>query len=158
MSHLRSAAALAVLGLAVIPEAWATNGYLAHGYGAKNESMAGAGIAFSQDSLAPATNPAGIAYVGRRLDVGVDYFRPRRGSSIHGNFFGPDESYDGNGDDFLTEKDFLIPHFGYVKPINDRWTWGFAMYGNGGMNTTYKKNPFARFGSHGTAGVDLAQL
>jgi long-chain fatty acid transport protein len=35
---------------------------------------------------------------------------------------------------------------------------GLAIYGNGGMNTSYKKNPYAAFGNTGEAGVDLAQI
>ena len=47
----------------------ATNGYFAHGYGARSKAMAGTGVAFSQDSLAGALNPAGLVYVGNRVDV-----------------------------------------------------------------------------------------
>lgn len=36
--------------------------------------MAGVGIALPQDAMAAATNPAGMAFVGDRLDVGVDWF------------------------------------------------------------------------------------
>ncbi len=52
--------------------AGATNGYFSHGYGAK--SQAGVGIALPQDALAPATNPAGTAVVGDRLDLGIRRF------------------------------------------------------------------------------------
>ena len=37
-------------------------------------------------------------------------------------------------------------------------TLGIAAYGNGGMNTNYKVNPYGRFGATGTAGVNLEQL
>ena len=36
--------------------------------------------------------------------------------------------------------------------------WGVAVYGNGGMNTDYGRNPFAAYGGSGSAGVDLSQL
>ncbi|WP_292684519.1 hypothetical protein [Novosphingobium sp.] len=35
---------------------------------------------------------------------------------------------------------------------------GIAVYGNGGMNTVYKSNPFASFGASGPAGIDLRQI
>jgi long-chain fatty acid transport protein len=37
-------------------------------------------------------------------------------------------------------------------------TTGVAVYGNGGMNTSYSNNPYAAFGSKGAAGINLAQL
>lgn len=141
--------------LCIGQNAWATNGYFSHGYGAKSKGMAGASTALPQDALAAATNPAGIVKLDRRLDAGVDVFIPKRGGSIRGNFFGPDEFFDGSRKD-----SFYIPDFGYVNAINDHWSWSFTAYGHGGMNTRYgaDENPYARFGSTGVAGVDLAQL
>lgn len=141
------AAALAPLA------AQATTGYFAHGYGIKAKSMGGVGIALPQDALAAASNPAGIAWVGNRIDIGVDLFTPDRGSSIVGNGAGLNGTYDGND-----TKSFLIPEFGYNRVINPNLTFGVAVYGNGGMNTDYKTNPFAAFGGTGSAGVDLMQL
>ena len=141
------AAALAPLA------AQATTGYFQHGYGIKAKSMGGVGIALPQDALAAATNPAGIAWVGNRIDIGVDLFMPDRGSSIVGNGAGLNGTYDGND-----TKSFLIPEFGYHRVINPNLTFGVAVYGNGGMNTDYKTNPFAAFGGTGSAGVDLMQL
>jgi long-chain fatty acid transport protein len=52
----------------------------------------------------------------------------------------------------------LLPEVGYVRPLSDRVSVGIAIYGNGGMNTTYgKANPFGALGAQGTAGVDLKQ-
>ncbi len=139
--------------LASLPAA-ATNGYFAHGYGAKSEGMAGAGIALPQDALAGATNPAGLTEVGSRFDLGAQVFRPQRSASIVGNAFGPDASYDGNGKSL-----FLIPHFGYSRQVQPNLAVGLAVFGNGGNNTDYKDaNPYARFGSTGRAGVNLEQL
>jgi long-chain fatty acid transport protein len=133
--------------------AHATTGYFSHGYGIKAKSMGGVGIALPQDALAAASNPAGIAWVGNRIDLGVDLFMPDRGASIVGNGFGLDGTYDGNG-----TSSFLIPEFGYNRVINPNLTFGVAVYGNGGMNTTYERNPFAAVGGTGEAGVDLMQL
>jgi len=145
--HLALLPAVLAPGLAL-----ATNGYLAHGYGVKAQGLAGAGIALPQDALAAATNPAGTAFVGERADIGATWFRPTRGAEISGNDFGPDQSF--SGDD---TRNFLIPELGYVKPLSAQWTAGVAVYGNGGMNTDYGRNPFARFGASASAGVNLEQ-
>jgi long-chain fatty acid transport protein len=42
----------------------ATDGYFSTGYGIIQQGQGGAGIALPQDSLAAATNPAGILFVG----------------------------------------------------------------------------------------------
>lgn len=145
---------LLVVAAALAPlAAQATTGYFQHGYGIKAQGMGGVGIALPQDALAPATNPAGIAWVGNRIDFGADLFMPDRGASIVGNGFGLDGTYDGNG-----TSSFLIPEFGYNRVVNPNLTFGVAVYGNGGMNTTYERNPFAAVGGTGEAGVDLMQL
>jgi long-chain fatty acid transport protein len=134
--------------------ALATTGYFAHGYGIKAKSMGGVGIALPQDALAAASNPAGIAWLGNRIDVGADLFTPDRGASIVGaGAPGANGTYDGND-----TKSFLIPEFGYNRVISPNLTFGVAVYGNGGMNTDYATNPFAAFGGSGPAGVDLMQL
>ena len=134
--------------------AHATTGYFAHGYGIKAKAMGGVGIALPQDALAAASNPAGIAWIGNRIDLGADWFTPDRGASITGSGApGANGTYDGND-----TKSFLIPEFGYNQTLNPNLTFGVAVYGNGGMNTDYKTNPFAAFGGTGSAGVDLMQL
>ncbi|MGH8460182.1 MAG: OmpP1/FadL family transporter [Stenotrophobium sp.] len=166
--------ALVAGGLLATP-AYATNGYFSHGYGNRQKGMGGAGIALAQDALAPATNPAGLVDVGDRYDVGLDWFIPRRGAQIEGNSLPPgsnvltgscpvlstctaqsasaDGSYDGN-----EKPNFFIPEFGYAHRLGEQLSVGFALYGNGGLNTAYAQNPFAAYGSTGPAGVDLSQL
>ena len=131
----------------------ATNGYFSHGYGIKSKGMAGVGIALPQDAMAAATNPAGMALVGSRMDVGLDVFMPARDTTISGNGAGLNGSYDGDGRD-----KFFVPDFGYNRMINPNLAIGVSVYGNGGMNTTYEKSPFAAWGVTGTTGVDLTQL
>lgn len=133
--------------------AQATTGYFSHGYGIKAKSMGGVGIALPQDSLAAATNPAGMAWVGNRVDLGVDWFAPDRGAEIVGNGAGLNGTYDGNG-----TASFLIPEFGYNRMLNPNLSLGVSVFGNGGMNTTYDSSPFKNFGGTSPAGVDLSQL
>ncbi len=151
MKLKKIAALIAIAGLS--GSAFATNGYFSHGYGMKAKGMGGVGIAYGQDALAAATNPANMVLVGSRWDAGVDYFRPQRESSIIGNLFGADAKYDGN-----SSEDYFVPEFGYNKMIANNMSLGVSVYGNGGMATDYDRNPFGRFGATGNAGVDLSQL
>jgi len=153
MQDTKTRAAIA-LATALLPlSASATNGYFSHGYGAQGEGQAGVAVAWAQDSLAAATNPAGTADVGNRVDVGVDWFSPRRSAEIVGNAFGADATYNGNG-----KKNFFLPALGYTRQLSDAPSAGVALYGNGGLNTTCHDNPYGRFGATATAGVNLEQL
>ncbi len=175
----QSLIALSVSGALFAPSAFATNGYFAHGYSTAEKGLAGAGVAHSQDAMAVANNPAGIAGMGSRLDVGAALFSPMRSYTVSGggtatdgcagpgqcNFrIGPD-SVDSNMDLFL------IPHFAYNWKLDADSAVAVALYGNGGMNTNYKGGSATfspagdgnfvtqpgTFGA-GTTGIDLKQL
>lgn len=152
-SPARRTIAASVTLLALPFAAHATNGYFGHGYGVSAQGVAGVGIALPQDSLAAATNPAGTGLVGNRLDAGLNYFAPDRSASVKGNAFGLDGNYSANG-----KKHFFIPEFGYSRQLSASTSVGLAVYGNGGMNTQYDRNPFASIGGQGRAGVNLEQL
>ncbi|MCE2969912.1 MAG: hypothetical protein LW847_06780 [Burkholderiales bacterium] len=82
--------ALAVAAACAPGVALATNGYFSHGEGVKAQGMGGVGIALPQDAIAAATNPAGMAFVGDRFDLGPTWFRPSRSATIGGMpDFGP---------------------------------------------------------------------
>ena len=81
----KSLLAIAVSGILASPVVNATNGYFSHGYSTKEKGLAGAGTAFSQDAMAAATNPAGMAFVGERMDIGLELFSPSsRGYTVTG--------------------------------------------------------------------------
>ncbi|NTW51192.1 MAG: long-chain fatty acid transporter [Chlorobiaceae bacterium] len=141
-----SAAAAATLILFAPVASFATNGYFSHGYGIRSQAVAGVGYALAQDGLAAATNPAGTALVGDRLDLDVTWLNTDRGASIGGYEF------DGNG-----TKDFFMPEMGFTHKLNDRLSIGVAVYGNGGMNTDYATNPFDPSGASGPAGISFMQ-
>jgi long-chain fatty acid transport protein len=130
--------------------AQATNGYYLEGYGTRVKAQAGVGIALPQDALTVATNPAGLVDVDDGLSVGLEWFRPRRGAQLVQG--GAAANFDGNG-----TPNFLLPEIGYSHRLSERWSWGIALYGNGGLETNYAANPFGRFGAQGTAGVGLQQ-
>lgn len=142
---------LFAVGMMASPLANATDGYFSHGYGMKAKGMGGVGIALPQDSLAAATNPAGMVLVGDRIDFGADIFRPVRSSEIVGNGGGLNQSLNGN-----EKSAFVIPEFGYNKMMNPDMSLGVSVYGNGGMNSSYT-TPVNAFGTT-KAGVDLSQL
>jgi long-chain fatty acid transport protein len=143
---------LPLLAVLAATNANATDGYFAHGYGVKSQGMGGVGIALPQDALGAAANPAGMGLIGDRVDFGVTWFRPQREAEITGTPFGfADGKYDAND-----SENFFIPEFGYNRVINPDVTLGVSVYGNGGMNTDYKK-AIPYFGTSAPR-MDLAQL
>ena len=176
-------AAVVGAALAAPSAAFATNGYFAHGYGTKTKGLAGAATALSQDSLAAATNPAGMVMVGNRLDIGAAVFSPDpRSYATEGGSPLADGAACGFACPFTIggqagsqsiesgNTGFVIPHIGYNKMLDDNSSIGVSVYGNGGMNTNYRggvaqhanqvgvlETNAGTYGA-GTAGVDLSQL
>jgi long-chain fatty acid transport protein len=143
------AAGLTVVAALAISPAQATEGYFSHGYGAVNKSLAGAGVATGFDAMSQATNPASLTQVDPQFTVDLSVFSPRREANLAGNNVVPGTHESDNNI-------FLIPSLAGAYEINAVSTWGWAVYGNGGMNTTYP--PLGPFGSSGQTGVDLSQL
>ncbi len=133
--------------------ALATLGYFSHGYGLKAKGMGGVGIALPQDAMSGISNPANLGFVGNRLDLEVDWFRPVRDAEVTGaNAF--TGNWNGNG-----RKSFLIPGVGFNRMIRPDLALGVLVYGNGGMNTTFNTNPFGLGGAGSNpGGVDYMQL
>lgn len=153
MSAIFRRSALTLGLLAASAPALATNGYLSHGYGIKSQGMAGVVYALPQDAMVAASNPAGVARVGTRLDAGVTVFRPRREASISGT---PGGFADGRFKANATSE-FIIPELAATRELDGPFSVGLALYGNGGMNTNYQRSPLAAYGGRGSAGVDLSQ-
>jgi len=157
---------LPVAAACIAAPALATNGYFAHGYGLKAKGMGGAATAMAQDSLGGATNPAGMVWVGNRIDLGGDVFMPKRDSERSGTSAFP--ALDAKIDSDKTA--FLIPEFGYNRMVSSDMSVGVSVYGNGGLNTTYPQGPFQcptgpttaapanMLCGSGELGVDLIQL
>lgn len=167
-------------GIACASAASATTGYFALGYGARSMGMAGAVVSNPQDSIASASNPAGMALVGERVDVGIRFFNPVREASLMTSAVGAGSAYGPPYDvaDESRRNLHYIPNAGYTSRINDRLYWGISVYGNGGMNTTYDRNLYDQTMAilfsgapstvpqgyvtgapdTGTLGVDLAQV
>ena len=170
----------ALVALTLPATSWATNGYFSHGTSVAEKGLAGAGVAFSQDTLAASNNPAGMFWQGARYDVGAALFSPMRNYKATGGPSAPPGTPcgancpfsigDGNQKKDSENELFLVPQFGYNWVINDESTIGVSVFGNGGMNTEYNGGT-AILGTpsgtnaqlpgtygDGTAGVDLSQL
>ncbi len=155
-SPVRTILALAVAaGLAAPTAAFATNGYFKLGYGTKQAGMGGAGVAYPQDSLAAATNPAGMAFVGSRTDIGMELFNPERDASLSG----PNKVDSG-------ATLFAVPSMGAVLDQGPL-AYGVSITANGGMSTRYGTNLYnvainkamgMGFPEQATLGINLAQL
>jgi long-chain fatty acid transport protein len=162
-----------VLPLCAIGLAHATNGYFTDGVGAANKGLAGAGSADPEELMIIATNPAGLALIGERIEVGLELFSPDRSYSTspslaqgNGGAFtiGPNDLTSGN-------KLFTIPYVAFRWQPDELDSIAAAFYGRGGMNTVWRGgtasfdptgrgNPPITFpGTYGdgTAGVDLMQ-
>ena len=129
-----------VTGMLAAGSAFATNGYLTHGIGTKNKSMAGSGIALPEDAIDMANNPAVAPFVGNQLIVGLALFSPDRSyktsdSQLNGQFgaftIGPND---------LNSKNelFAIPHVAKSWQLSNNSAWGLSFYGRGGMDTEWE--------------------
>jgi len=145
-----------IASLLIVNSAFATDGYFLTGYGTKQQGQGGAGVAKPGDSLAGATNPAGLLLVGNRFDIGLTLFRPNRNATISGNTLPPgypdvNGAYDGN-----RVKNFVLPELGYSLQYRPNLALGVAIYGNGGLNTSYT-TPILLLGTT-RGGVNIEQV
>ena len=156
MRRLTIAAGALILAVAVgaVP-AHATNGYFAHGYGTHYNGMAGAGAALSLNTMAPATNPASLAFLGKRIDLGLALFNPNRSYSVTGNPSGFPGTFGLTPGSFESgSTTFFIPSLGANFEVGESGAFGIALYGNGGMNTDWPNEVYYA----GPAGVNLSQM
>lgn len=146
----------AALGLPISSDqARATEGYFQAGFGAVQKSLAGAGVANSEDATAIAINPAGLVDVGQQFNGSITLFVPSRDyTAIGTGFIAPGT--------VTSDHDlFPIPTLAYSQQIDGESAFGVAVYGNGGLDTSYNVfNPNTGtngvFGA-GVTGVDLTQ-
>ena len=170
---------VAATSLCFLTQAYATNGYFSHGTGMVDKGMAGAGAAYSRDSLSASINPAGMVLQGEKFDIGLSLFAPSRSYTVTGGPSAPAGAACGancpfsigSGNQSIDSENemFFIPQYGQNWMINADSSVGISVYGNGGMNTEYKGG-VALLGpagttvqlpgtyGNGTAGVNLEQL
>ncbi len=121
---------LMVLGIAA--PSLATDGTQLTGIGAVQQGTTGAGVASPGDSTWVLLNPAAIIDLGRRLDVSMELFAPKRHNRPRGVF---GNAFAGDMDD---DSMFMIPSMGYSHPLNGgESAWGVGLYGVSGMGVEY---------------------
>jgi long-chain fatty acid transport protein len=169
-----------VLALAAAGSAHATNGYLTHGVGTQGKGVAGSGIADPQEVAIVATNPAGIAFVDGRLEVGLALFSPQRDYETSASLAnGQGGAFTIGPNSISSENElFFIPYAARSWKRDEQNTIALSFYARGGMNTEWQGGtatfdpdgpgpaPVTTFpgtygggliGNAGTAGVDLMQ-
>ena len=158
-NHFNQRIFIVALLLCMSQVSFATDGYFSLGYGTKSKGMAGAGVAMYSTSLIGG-NPAGHAFLGKEVAVGVGVFSPDRQYTISGNPSGA--PYFGLTPGTVTSdnKVFLIPSIGGNWMLNKNSALGFSIYGNGGMNTSYPTKTFDNPMAPVTkpTGVNISQL
>lgn len=143
----------------------ATNGYFAHGYGARSKAMAGVGAALPQDALAAAVNPAGMAFVGDQVDLEMEVFSPRREYTVQGAPTMAPGAFPLNPGTVDSDSEYFpVPTLGWNHKLDNNQSIGVTVFGNGGMNTDYpgfSSNTCPPGGTGtfcaGRTGIDLAQ-
>lgn len=104
---------------------------------------------------APATNPASMAFLGRRFDIGIEAFNPNRQFSVTGTPSGYPGTFGlAPGTVESGSKYFPVPAMGANWKVGENGAFGIAAFGNGGMNTDYAESVFGA----GPTGVDLSQM
>lgn len=154
----KSLLSLTVALTAAIPgTVHATNGMYMIGYGAKATAMGGAGVAYPQDAMAAAYNPAAMTEVGEsRIDGTVEFFRPPRAVKHDSSTLPTDAR---SKDDF-----FPIPAIGAVMSSpGTPFAMGMAVIG-AGLGTNYSQSDGTFFDPSGSnvaydrVGVFLMQM
>jgi len=114
--------------LALLPEAWATNGLNAIGFGIESISIGGADVAVSRDTSALNTNPAGLAQIeDRQLDLEI--------AAAFAVNIGHQDQY---GNDEQTQNNPRLADFGFAQRLADRrFTLGVGLFAQGGAGAEY---------------------
>jgi len=103
----------------------------------KAAGMGLTGVAYPQDAESGGLNPANMAFVGNRFDVGASIIHTKGTTTIHGNL-NPLQ----NGKFSSAKlKNFYNPHLALNTTIfNDRTTLGFVLYNRGLIYSQYDRN------------------
>jgi long-chain fatty acid transport protein len=131
------AASLISLGMVTSPFAFATNGMNLEGYGPIAEAMGGASMAYDNGVAAVMNNPATLGLMAdgsSRFGGGLGVLAP----SITAKMPGASSKSEATA--------FYMPAAGYAHK-SGQWTYGAAMFSQGGMGTEYAANSFMAAGT-----------
>jgi len=143
-ARLTAAMAVVLLGA----PAQATNGMRMIGFGPVQTSMGGVGVGATLDACSMLSNPAGIADMGMRFDVGASWFKPiveykaretTLSPPLPPQFTGavvaqPDKTIDSD------RGGSPIPALAFVMPFGSGFTGGLGMFAVAGMGVDYPQN------------------
>lgn len=144
MRKIGAVFAAAALGFA--SPALATNGMRMIGFGPVQNSMGGVGVGATLDATSIASNPAGIADVGARLDLGLGFFKPTVSYTAVGTPTGapapfPPSMIAADGAKIDSDRGGSpIPSIAYARPIGDRLSAGLGVFAVSGMGVDYPTN------------------
>lgn len=128
---------LALVAIGFAGSSYATNGMNLEGYGPISAGMGGASMAYDNGNAAVMNNPAtlGLAVDGSRLDVAIGMLGPDVTSKFTGM---PDANSSGDS--------YYMPAVGWTRK-NASFTYGAALFAQGGMGTDYSGASFMSAGS-----------
>lgn len=147
---IKKVTCLALLSLSC-SSAFAINGAFDFGFSTITRGMAGAGSALPQDSLASAINPAGLTRVKKQFDVGAAVYFPDIRYSANTTTFGPPAVAIAGGEVKSNVSLFFLPNAGVNLPIDEKSTFGVALYSLAGFGNRYDTSTLG--GATGTPGV-----
>ena len=107
--------------------AYATNGSLLIGVGAKTRSLGGAGVAMPMEAMSQLINPAASTELGIQAQVGAMFFSPKRQACTNAA-----PQCVKSGADL-----FLLPSMGGAYKFNRKLSLGFVGAPLGGGSTRY---------------------
>ena len=116
------------LVVAVHGSAFATNGMFMIGYSTKSVGMGGVAMAFPQDSMVSAVNPAGISEISTRFDAEATLFLPSAQATL------------GDVNSKSRANEYLLPGLGLTMQLDNETSFNFSMVGAGGGGSHYKQN------------------
>jgi long-chain fatty acid transport protein len=127
----------------------ATNGIRMIGFGPVQDQMGGVGVGAALDSAVTLTNPAGMADMGGRFDLGATLFGATvkyRASDEAGGTCNPLAGAAGcmvlyDNQEFTSDRGpSPVPAFGLIVPINDKLRFGIGAWGVAGLGTDWAYN------------------
>jgi long-chain fatty acid transport protein len=111
----------------------------------KSEGMGGVVLALPQDALVGVSNPAGMAWVGDRVDAGVAFLKVDNGVEFAG------KTISGSADNDL----YIIPQLGVNHMFDEVSSVGLSVVGNG-VGTDYSRE--SNVGGLQNPGATLQQM
>lgn len=138
---IRPSTAAIAISLSIIgTDAFAINGLLFYGVGARNRAMGGAGGAAALDTSTIIINPAGLSDIGNSADLGVHLLRARREldttDAINPGFVNTSARKQQS-----KQSMYLTPTSGIsYQPENSKWTFGGMIAGVAGEGGKYNNS------------------